>query len=52
MQVKEVLRQWSLEILIIALGLGLFITGKIFDFLPSIQVILKKTFLVMPGGIF
>ena len=46
MQVKEVLRQWNLPVLIIIAGLFLFATGLIFNFFPSIQVVIKKTFLV------
>ncbi len=47
MQIRKVIKQWFLELLIIALGLVLFFTGKIFDLLPTVQVLMKKTFLVM-----
>lgn len=42
----RVIKEWGLEVVIIALGLILFISGVIFEFLPSIQVLMKKTFLV------
>lgn len=42
----EWLKRWWLELVIIICGLILFVTGVIFDFYPSIQVLMKKTFLV------
>lgn len=42
----EWLKEWWLELVIVICGLVLFATGVIFDFFPSIQVLMKKTFLV------
>ncbi len=42
----ELLKKWWLEIVIIIVGLVLFVTGLVFELLPSIQVLMKKTFLV------
>jgi len=42
----EWLKRWWLELVIIICGLILFATGVIFDFFPSVQVVIKKTFLV------
>lgn len=46
MELKKILEQWNIQIVIIVAGLFLFITGLIFNLLPPIQVIAKKTFLV------
>jgi len=40
------LKEFGLEIVIIAVCLILFFTGLIFDLLPTAQVVFKKTFLV------
>ncbi len=42
----EILKKWWLEIVIIVAGLVLFATGLVFELLPSLQVLMKKTFLV------
>ena len=43
---KKFFSQWWIEISIISLALLLFISGTIFELLPSLQVVIKKTFLV------
>jgi len=43
---KKFLRQFNLQIAIIIIACILFITGIIFDLLPPMQVIIRKTFLV------
>ena len=43
---KKFLKQWWLEIAIIVFALLVFISGFIFDLFPTVQVIIKKTFLV------
>jgi hypothetical protein len=43
---KEFIKQWWLEIIIIFLAFILFVSGFIFELFPSVQVVIKKTFLV------
>jgi hypothetical protein len=43
---QEFIKQWWLEIIIIFFAFILFVSGFIFDFFPSVQVVIKKTFLV------
>ncbi len=42
----EWLKKWWLELVIVIAGLVLFATGIVFEFLPSVQILVKKTFLV------
>jgi len=44
--IKKIMKDFSLELAIILICLFLFITGVIFNFLPSVQMVFKKTFLV------